>query len=404
MKKGVISEERREELRKLRPLRKARRKAIRLANRLQRRKDDETREQAKPNPQSGLPIDEASQATPPQHHMTLRSSSNTITAMKTTQASTPTLTVLSTVEPVVRASSPLPPGYMFLPKGNPYMTRNAREQTRRARQVAYAVVNDDKKQIGIRVPSSICEAVSQSEKTTRLIRRQAVIEHDLSVEKRFREAILSRFPRIPPEEIHAIAHHATMKRTGRVGRTGTIEIEEKALLATQAHIRHNKTDYDALLRQGTNRESARKSTAQTVAHILKEWGPAPARSQKPITTGRTMRCTKALRTRIDSLLKAVPPQAPDKITQHTANHTDRALPMLEKLQLTEKTTVPSPETPGEGTVASLPANAPAKILGPSRSMSKKQRRRERRLAAFAVRRAEAAQLRLNAPRALRSAK
>ncbi|KAI0875289.1 hypothetical protein GGS24DRAFT_456214 [Hypoxylon argillaceum] len=48
-----------------------------------------------------------------------------------------TLPALSKIEPVVRASSPLPPGYKFLPKGNVYMTRHCRQQTHLAHQTVY---------------------------------------------------------------------------------------------------------------------------------------------------------------------------------------------------------------------------------------------------------------------------
>jgi hypothetical protein len=104
------------------------------------------------------------------------------------RARTSTLPALSTIEPVVRASSPLPPDYNFLPKGNPYMTRHCRQKTRLAHQTVYAVVNDEKKQVGIRVPSTIYEEVLQSENASRESRQQMVEKHDKSVEEQFKEA------------------------------------------------------------------------------------------------------------------------------------------------------------------------------------------------------------------------
>lgn len=195
-------------------------------------------------------------------------------------------------------------------------------------------------------------------------------------------AVLSRFPRIPYEEIWAIARHATVKRKGRVGRTGRVELEEKAFLATRAHIRHTKTDYDALLKRGTSRGDSRKSTSQRVLDILEEWGPAPARRQEPQTTGRITRSAQELMNRVDSLLKTMRPKAPDRITQHTApaNHTSRALSIPDTSQPTKKTTILSPKPPGGGNVTSLPANASANVIDTRRATLKRQRHRERRLA------------------------
>lgn len=231
--------------------------------------------------------------------------------------------------------------------------------------------------------------------------------------------VLSRFPRIPPEAINLIARHATMKRMSRVGRTGTIEMGEKAFLATQAHVRHTKTDYDALLRSGICRGDARKSTSQLTLNILKEWGPAHARRQERLTTARTKKSAKesinsidsllkvvhskaaakitkrtarrqkplttrttrsiqGLTNRMNSLLKEVHPKAPNKITQHTApaNGANRASPIPDTSQQTEQTAILSLETPGGETLTSLPANSPASVVETRRVMMKRQCRAE----------------------------
>ncbi|KAF2970546.1 hypothetical protein GQX73_g3032 [Xylaria multiplex] len=136
-----------------------------------------------------------------QHHMTLRrrirddSTHNRDSAVclgdmmpQLSQATAPTMQDFLAIEPVVHASSPMPTGYDFVSKGNPYITRNCRRQTQLAHQVVYAVVNDEKKQIGIRVPWSVHAAVLQDERATRLERQQKVRKYDESLEKRFREA------------------------------------------------------------------------------------------------------------------------------------------------------------------------------------------------------------------------
>ncbi|KAI0105710.1 hypothetical protein GGR51DRAFT_518860 [Nemania sp. FL0031] len=201
-----------------------------------------------------------------------------ISKPRATPTTTPTIASqrhMESQEIIVSASSPLPPDYKFLPKGNHYMTCTCRRRTLRARQAFYVVVNDEKKRIGIRVPARIYEAARKSEHLTRGSRQRKVIYYDRKLEERFTEAIRDKFPQIPPDELLLIKQHATRKRSGRVGRTQTIEIAERAHLATQAHIRHTKTEYDELLKRGIDRETARVITSQKVYNILKQWTERP---------------------------------------------------------------------------------------------------------------------------------
>ncbi|KAI1820080.1 hypothetical protein F4861DRAFT_524533 [Xylaria intraflava] len=214
--------------------------------------------------------------------------------------STSAVPVSSTVEPVVRASSPMPRGYRFVPKGNPYMTRHCRQKTQEAHQVVYVVIDARKKQLGIRVPWSVYTAVQQSEAATRAERQKTVRKRDETTDKRFSEAILVRFPRIPPESLPAIISRATAKRKGRVGRTGKINMAEKVRLAVQAHIRHNETDYEKLLKSGTDRQDARALTSQKVIDKLKEWGPILTGNGKLETT-RKQDQTKPAQKKIDHM-------------------------------------------------------------------------------------------------------
>ncbi|KAI1433535.1 hypothetical protein GGR50DRAFT_695964 [Xylaria sp. CBS 124048] len=176
-------------------------------------------------------------------------------------------------EPVLHASSPMPRGYKFVPKGNPYVTRHCRQQTLEAHQLVFMIINDKKQPIGIRVPSSIYAKVMRAESATRVERQSNVRRRDDITDKRFGEAILAKYPRVPRETVPAIIRRATAKHKGRVGRTGKLDLAEKVRLAVQAHIRHNETDYDKLLKSGMNRTEARALTFQKVVDKLKEWGP-----------------------------------------------------------------------------------------------------------------------------------
>ncbi|KAI0390480.1 hypothetical protein F5Y17DRAFT_444489 [Xylariaceae sp. FL0594] len=198
------------------------------------------------------------------------------TATVTATASTTTTT---TTEPVVHASSLMPAGYVFVKKGNPYMTRHCRQDTQRARKTVYTVVDGKNRPVGIRVPKTIYEAVARSEKETRSQRREAVEKRDDALEKQFRKEILTKFPRVPVEDVPKIVKTAMKKHSGRVGRTGKLELAEKAFLAVQAHVRHTKTTYDTLLNQGVAYQDARDQTFPIVRETLLKWG---ARDLKPV--------------------------------------------------------------------------------------------------------------------------
>ncbi|KAI1756009.1 hypothetical protein F4782DRAFT_378508 [Xylaria castorea] len=328
--------------------------------------------------------------TAPRHRMTLRGSGTHVSmnsrdsavcdSQKTTQLSYADASgppAFSTPEPVVRASSSMPPGYSFVPKGDLYVTRNCRQRTRQAHQVVYAVVNDKKIQIGIQVPLLIHAAVLKSASATRGHRQLITKKRDEDLEKRFREAILARFPRIPPEERRLITRHATKKGEGRVGRTGRKEMAEKAYLATQAHIRHTKTNYEDLLRSGTNREAARVLTAPNIFGVLTEWGPVTTR--RNVETARKQIPTESSqRTRGGATLLKSTAKTPEGSAR--ARQANRTMAVPYRLRRTGETTIVSPANAAKGaSVTSLatPASVGAVMR---RNRSKRREHHERRRA------------------------
>ncbi|KAI0123966.1 hypothetical protein BJ170DRAFT_598295 [Xylariales sp. AK1849] len=178
----------------------------------------------------------------------------------------------SSPEPVVRHSTPLPAGYVFVPKGNVYITGNCRRQAQATSQTVYAVVNNDKRALGIRVPSNIYASVRAAEANTRQTRASAVQKRDDALERQFCDAVMKQFPKVPAETIPLIVARAMQKGSRRVGRTGTLDVAQKATLAVRAHIRHCHTDYDAILRQGVKKDDARKQTHDKIDKFVTSWG------------------------------------------------------------------------------------------------------------------------------------
>jgi hypothetical protein len=82
------------------------------------------------------------------------------------------------------------------------------------------------------------------------------------------EAALRRLaPRMPKHEFGAVIDHA-------LGSPGlrTAAIETAAWLSLVAYVRHVLTDYDGLLSEGYDADSARHFVLDDINAILEEWG------------------------------------------------------------------------------------------------------------------------------------
>ena len=75
------------------------------------------------------------------------------------------------------------------------------------------------------------------------------------------------------ERAQAIARHASVRGSGRVGRSAAGRaLDHDALeLAAAAAIRHEDTRYDTLLMSGVERGQARAEVASQVAAVLDAW-------------------------------------------------------------------------------------------------------------------------------------
>ena len=82
------------------------------------------------------------------------------------------------------------------------------------------------------------------------------------------EAALRRLaPKIPPHEFGAMTDHALDSAGLR-----SASPETAAWLSLVAYVRHVFTDYDALLTQGYDRDSARHFVADEMQAALRAWG------------------------------------------------------------------------------------------------------------------------------------
>lgn len=165
----------------------------------------------------------------------------------------------------------MPKAYGFLPKGNRYKTLHCRKLTHKAARPLYIVL-ENKKQIGLRAPLAILDKVHKQAKQTLSTRRAATNKRDATDIAKASAEVEKQFPQMPQDERETVLKHGFKKHSGRVGRTNSIPLSRKVLLAVIAHVRHRHTAYDALLDQGIDREDARKSTRKDIERLLQKWG------------------------------------------------------------------------------------------------------------------------------------
>jgi len=169
----------------------------------------------------------------------------------------------------------------YLPAGDTALTRRATKYSpRRAAVVRFSRSRGRYERQGILVEKAALEKAEEectedADVRARARARAAEARHEQDREfvERMTAQLVVLFPGCPPAEAHAIAAHAAVRGSGRVGRSAAgRNLEEGALTAAViASIRHNHTNYDELLAAGVDRELARHNVAERVDEILDRW-------------------------------------------------------------------------------------------------------------------------------------
>ncbi len=170
---------------------------------------------------------------------------------------------------------------VFLPSGNAALTRRAKKESRLSAVVVRW--NRGRKRYerqGLLVEEAALQIAEQQcldDEDARMRRRERDrvrrAEQDLELQARFTEEITRLYPGCPRERAEAIAAHAALRGSGRVGRSAAgRNLDEGAItLAVVASIRHEDTDYDELLMSGVPRAEARGRIKDTIDHVLEAW-------------------------------------------------------------------------------------------------------------------------------------
>jgi hypothetical protein len=170
---------------------------------------------------------------------------------------------------------------VYLPAGDPALSRRSRKHsTLSAVVVRFSRARKRYERQGLLVETSALERAEQEclgdeEQRLRARSRAAIArEHaDARYVEAFARQVRANYPGCPTAEADAIAGHACLKYSGRVGRSAAARTfdPEAVALAVAAHVRHRHSQYDSLLAHGWDRADARHAVAEVVKAVLRRW-------------------------------------------------------------------------------------------------------------------------------------
>ncbi|CAG8971889.1 hypothetical protein HYALB_00007804 [Hymenoscyphus albidus] len=184
-----------------------------------------------------------------------------------------------------------PPGFWFVPFGDPVMTNACKELSRERGAMIFVVserqreaskISAEVHRIGYHFRETIVdearEVVGETVLTRSNVRPGAIEpipESQDEINKQADLALRDLFPRIPNTDRQQIIEHAFQKGKGfhgepTVGLQRDLSLSRRVQLAALAHIRHTHTRYDLLLRE-TSWVNARKLVESVCLDIIAKW-------------------------------------------------------------------------------------------------------------------------------------
>ncbi|MER5884325.1 DUF2293 domain-containing protein [Streptomyces sp. NPDC001941] len=170
---------------------------------------------------------------------------------------------------------------VFLPRGDAALTRRSREASslwavvvrhnrRRTRYERQGLLVEEAA-LARAEASCLADADARARRRAREAVRRAARDEEFAAA--FAAEILRLFPYCPRARARAIAAHASLRGSGRVGRSaaGRALDEGAVTAAVRAAVRHLDTEYDALLMSGVPRNRARARVADAIARVLARW-------------------------------------------------------------------------------------------------------------------------------------
>jgi len=170
---------------------------------------------------------------------------------------------------------------VFLPRGDTALTRRSREESalsavvvrfnrRRSRYERQGVLVEEAALVRAE-GRCLVDAEARRRRRVRDGRRREA--EDVRFTEAFSREIRRLFPGCPADRARDIATHASVRGSGRVGRSaaGRALSEAAVVSAVRAAVWHTDTPYDQLLMGGVPRYEARKRIAGAVDSALRAW-------------------------------------------------------------------------------------------------------------------------------------
>ncbi|WP_078886392.1 DUF2293 domain-containing protein [Streptomyces sp. MUSC 125] len=170
---------------------------------------------------------------------------------------------------------------VFLSRGDTALTRRSREEStlsavvvrfnrRKSRYERQGVLVEEAALIRAEA-RCLADAEARRRRRARDARRRAAEDERFVVA--FTAEIVRLFPGCPTGRARAIAVHASVRGSGRVGRSaaGRTLSEGAVIAAVVAAVRHVDTPYDELLMGGVPRYEARRRITPAVESVLRTW-------------------------------------------------------------------------------------------------------------------------------------
>ncbi|WP_435612017.1 DUF2293 domain-containing protein [Streptomyces sp. bgisy159] len=170
---------------------------------------------------------------------------------------------------------------VFLPRGDTALTRRSREEStlsavvvrfnrRKARYERQGVLVEEAARARAEA-RCLADAEARRRRRARDARRRSALDERFIAA--FAAEIRRLFPGCPSDRASEIAAHASVRGSGRVGRSaaGRALSEGAVVSAVVASVRHVDTPYDRLLMNGMVRHEARRRIAPAVEEVLHLW-------------------------------------------------------------------------------------------------------------------------------------
>jgi hypothetical protein len=177
---------------------------------------------------------------------------------------------------------------VFLPRGDTALTRRSREESalsavvvrfnqRKSRYERQGVLVEE---AGLARAEARClaDAEARRRRRARDARRRAAQDEQFTAA--FAAEIRRLFPGCPERRAQEIAAHASVRGSGRVGRSaaGRALSEGAVVAAVAASVRHLDTPYDQLLMSGVPRHEARRRISAGVETVVRGWRSGGAKT------------------------------------------------------------------------------------------------------------------------------